>query len=688
MNLTGFNVYVVDIECDALLDDLTKLHVLSAGYKTSPTEQWNIISTNDRERIKNLVSNPDNTIIGHNFIGYDREALIKLGWEFNAKIIDTLGLSWYLYADRNLHGLESWGLDFGVPKPAISDWSSLSYEEYAHRCEEDVKINQLLWEKIYKLLMDLYEGDTTLIVKVIGLCNFLLEVLVIQANNPITLNVELCKTNLEKLLKIIEEKSIILRQVMPKVPVIALRSRPKSMYKKAISKPAKMFVKSGDLTPAGAKWMELLEAKGLPEDHAENIAEYSAAGEKWISLLKRAGLPDDYEGELKEVTQMKDPNPGSSDQVKSWLYSLGWVPRIFVDGTNGPVAQLRDAEKNLCESVLELKVSSPEIEHLEGLSVAQHRAGILKGFLESVRPDGTVLARAGKFTRTFRFAHVRPIVNLPTTTSTHGELIRSCLVPPEGYNYVTVDLKSLEDKAKQIQVSPWASHDYIHKPADYDPHIEVSIAANLMTAENGEFYKWYGKWLKEKDVEENCPAIYKDVDAEGRKKEYVRLGDVRKKGKISNYASVYQVGPAKLAKILNCPVEEARFIINAYWEIHKPVKDYAATLKFKTVDNRTWVWNPFTKLWLDFRGQHNLFSACTQNFGAVVHARLMYLYVQHGIKIISNVHDEVSFYWPKGQEEECKQIVATCVDLLNQSFGFDIKFEATPEFGDNYGSTH
>ena len=106
------------------------------------------------------------------------------------------------------------------------------------------------------------------------------------------------------------------------------------------------------------------------------------------------------------------------------------------------------------------------------------------------------------------------------------------------------------------------------------------------------------------------------------------------------------------------------------------------------MDGRTWVWNPFTKLFLHYKGQHNLFSACTQNFGALVHASFLYLYTHHFIKIIMKVHVDASCYWPKGQQEECKQIVATCVDLLNQSFGFDIKFEASPEFGDNYGSVH
>jgi len=58
-------VFVVDIECDGLLDELTKLHVLSAAYKDD-NGGWQIISTADRSRIQNLVGNHDNVIVGHN----------------------------------------------------------------------------------------------------------------------------------------------------------------------------------------------------------------------------------------------------------------------------------------------------------------------------------------------------------------------------------------------------------------------------------------------------------------------------------------------------------------------------------------------------------------------------------------------------------------------------------------------
>ena len=684
MNLIGQNVFIVDIECDGLLEALTKHHVLSAAYQL-PDGNWTILHTADPERIKKLIGNPDNTIIGHNFIGYDKRALEKLGFEFNAQIIDTLGLSWYLYPDRPRHGLAAWGEDFGVPKPEIEDWEGLTYEEYAHRCNEDVKINLNLWLKIYNLLVELYAGNLEEMKKVIGLCNFLLEVLVIQEENPVSLNVELAQKNLITLENIIFEKSEALKGAMPEVDKLATRKKPATLYKKGSTKPKKMFTKAGELTSAGEKWMALLEEHGLPEDHEDPVQVLSNAGEKWVKLTKLAGVSENYEGEIKEVVEKLEPNPSSTAQVKDWLTSLGWKPHIFNEGANGPVPQLRDQDKNLCESVLELIKSAPEVEYLEGLSVAQHRAGVLKGFIATVREDGTVVAGASKFTRTFRYAHKKPIVNLPSNTSTHGELIRICLEAPEGFEWVNADLDALEDRCKQIQVTPWASYEYLNKPPDYDPHIEVAIAAGLMSPVDFEFFKWFKEETHDLST---CPEPYNKMSVAQRKEEYVRLGDVRKKGKVANYSCIYGVGPSKLSKTIDTSQKEAKKIIDAYWEIHKPVKDYSATLKTKTVDDRTWVYNPFTKLWLNYKGDHNLFSACTQNFGAVVHARMMYFLIQNKIMPIMNIHDEESWYWPVGQREECKALVKDSIDKVNNSFGFDIKFGSEPEFASSYGKVH
>ena len=147
---------VFDIETDGLLDDLSKLHVFS----------WQDIdnmdvngSTDNPDVIKHLVHTAT-AMIGHNVIRYDFPALEKLlGITYTGQIIDTLPLSWYLEPSKLRHGLDDWGKRLGVAKPKITDWSSLTYDDYAHRCEEDVKINHRLWLQLDKKLDRLYREE-------------------------------------------------------------------------------------------------------------------------------------------------------------------------------------------------------------------------------------------------------------------------------------------------------------------------------------------------------------------------------------------------------------------------------------------------------------------------------------------------------------------------------------------------
>ena len=143
---------VFDIEADNLLPGITKIHCLSysqADGRFSGT----IYSEKD---IKDFFSH-DYIYIGHHIIGYDFKALEKVyGIKRPKHIFDTLAWSWYLFPDRAEHGLESWGEDFGVPKPKIDDWQNLTIEEYTHRCEEDVKINTKLYQLIKTKMKEIY----------------------------------------------------------------------------------------------------------------------------------------------------------------------------------------------------------------------------------------------------------------------------------------------------------------------------------------------------------------------------------------------------------------------------------------------------------------------------------------------------------------------------------------------------
>ena len=59
----------------------------------------------------------------------------------------------------------------------------------------------------------------------------------------------------------------------------------------------------------------------------------------------------------------------------------------------------------------------PAVGLLDGLTVINHRLGIVKGFVE-MHKDGWLVAGIAGLTNTFRFKHRKPLVNLPAVGQT------------------------------------------------------------------------------------------------------------------------------------------------------------------------------------------------------------------------------------------------------------------------------
>lgn len=149
---------VVDSETDNLQDVATKIHVLGwseDGVSFSHTDNY------DEMRKVLSGSHKDRKLVCHNAIRFDLVVFNRLlGMDLGyLDFVDTLPLSWTINYQRDKHGLESYGETFGVPKPKITDWEGLTYEEYAHRVTEDVKINWLLWKDLERKLGVLYGWD-------------------------------------------------------------------------------------------------------------------------------------------------------------------------------------------------------------------------------------------------------------------------------------------------------------------------------------------------------------------------------------------------------------------------------------------------------------------------------------------------------------------------------------------------
>lgn len=459
-------IWVFDIEGDGLKP--TKIHCMSV---CNPVV-GNVHSTTDYEQMKKFLESAD-VLIGHNIIRFDIPVLERiLGIKIKAKLVDTLALSWYLYPARIKHGLEWWGEEFGVPKPKIDNWDDLPIEEYIHRCEEDVKINTKLWKKCIKYLLEIY-GTKKETWRFLDYLERKMHCTRLQEESKWKLDVEFVENSLKELEELKEQKFKALEEAMPKVPIKVIKSRPK-----------RFINQDGSFSKIAQAWIALLTEQGLPPDHMEDI-----------TVIKG------YE----------EGNPNSTDQLKDWLYSLGWVPRTFKyvkdkeTNETRPIPQINQEHgKGICPSIVGLYDKEPNLEYIDGLGVVSHRISILRGFLDAVDEEGFVTAKVAGLTNTLRFKHAE-LVNLPKVDKAFGEFIRGSLISRKGKILCGSDMASLEDRIKQHFIFP-LDPDYVESmnQEGFDPHLIIAVLAGMLTQEQSDAYKaGEKKWKPVRDIAKN-----------------------------------------------------------------------------------------------------------------------------------------------------------------------------------------
>jgi hypothetical protein len=632
-------IWVLDSEADGL--NPSKIYCL--GVSDPQTDIVHVTSAYDRMR--KVLSEAD-VLIAHNMVRFDVPVFERLlGIKIKARLVDTLAVSWYLYPLRNKHGLESHGNDLGIHKPYIQDWFNQSQEEYEHRVEEDVKINVALWRKMYRYLLDIYGSDKE-IWRLLDYLTFKMKCARLQEESRWRLDVDFTKKSLEELQIIQEEKTTALTKVMPKVPSISIKTKPKRFINKDGS--------------------------------------YSKLGMDWIKLLSEKGLPLDYDGEVEIITGYEEGNPNSTDQKKDWLYSLGWVPRTFKekkDKETGEVKQIPQINlehgKGICDSIKDLYEKEPSLELLDGLSVLQHRIGILNGFLRD-QEDGYLKAQISGFTNTLRVKHTT-IVNLPKVDKLYASSIRGALISDEDHELCGSDMSSLEDRLKMHYIYP-LDPDYVKEMTTegYDPHLSLAVLANAISKQQSEDYKWYSK------LDEDEKKVADKVRIEIAKK-VKPLRDIFKNG---NYSCQYGAGVAKLARTAGITIEVAKQVWETYWKKNWAIKKVASMQTVKTINDQMWLLNPISKLWYSLRYEKDIFSTLIQGTASFVFDRWVQIILETREQLTATFHDEFVLHIKKGFREPCEKLIRDAMKQLNEELKLNRELGCDVQFNERYSQIH
>lgn len=623
---------IFDMECDGL--NATKIHVLS--YQ-------------DGDDVKSITSYKEmaawllgqDILLGHNIILFDIPTLERiLGIKIKAKLIDTLPLSWYLYPERKLHGLDWWGRELGVEKPKVTDWEGLTIEEYTHRCQEDVRINVLLWNKQRSYLSLLYGSDKVESLPIINYLMFKMDCALEQERSKWRLDIDYCMQSIAKLEAEQQPRIEALKAVMPQVQKLVLKHPPTKPYKK-----------DGTMSVEGVKWLKYLREQGLTNDHSDPIY---------------------------VVSKVEEPNPNSPDQIKDWLFSLGWEPITFKfvkedDGSERKIPQIKlPNSPDICPSVLELAETEPAIKELEGLSVVKHRLGILNGFIENQR-DGFLQARVQGLTNTLRFKHTE-IVNLPGVNKPFGKEVRGCLIAREGYELLGSDMNSLEDNTKKHYMF-FHDPDYVNEMSskDFDPHLDLAIRAGAVGADDVKIFVTY---KDDKDIGDNLRAVVKEI------------AGVRKIYKVVNYSAVYGVGPPKLARELKSTVSFAKKLLESYWQRNWAVRKIAEECTVKSVNGQRWLYNPVSKFWYSLRADKDRFSTLNQGTGVFCFDSWVREVRKVRPQITGQFHDEIVLEVKIGSRDKAIALVKDAIARVNDRLKLNIQLGVDVQFGNSYADIH
>ncbi len=631
------NVFVYDIECDGLIEDATKIHCLSIAWRDGSVIKTK--STTDYDEMRKFFNNDKITRIGHNITLYDERVASKLlgidTLKTKDNLIDTLALSWYLFPERKVHGLESWGNDIGIKKVEIKDWKNLTSQEYIHRCEEDTKINLELWERCLYNLENLYDHNNGEIVRLIEYLQFKLDCVREQEDTKLKLDIPHITSTLAKLQAEKNEKEEALKNAMPQVPIKTTK-----VYKNVIVLEDGSIVTKGDMS-----------------------------FEHYFS----EGYRPKMEFSVEKIKGYAPPNPNSTDQKKNWLYSLGWVPETFnvvkdkKTGENRKVPQIgsKDKDGSVCESIKKLYDKEPALQVLEGLSVLSHRISILEGFLENQK-DGYIEASMAGLTNTLRLKHSK-IVNLPGEAKKYGKEIRGSLIAEEGGILCGSDMSALEDSTKQHYI-------YFHDPKyveemrtpGFDPHLDIGLRSGLMTQEEVDYFKLPGT-------------------------DKVKFGLIkakRHKAKTTNFSSIYGVGAEKLARELGIPLKEAKKLLKGYWERNIAVKKISEETIVKQIGAKKWLFNPVSKFWYSLRAEKDRFSTLNQGTGVYAFDTYIKYVRKQGIKISLQMHDEILFKTDKIMKDAHYITLKKCIDYVNDELKLNVPLGISADFGLNYADCH
>lgn len=189
----------------------------------------------------------------------------------------------------------------------------------------------------------------------------------------------------------------------------------------------------------------------------------------------------------------------------------------------------------------------------------------------------------------------------------------------------------------------------------------------------------------------------KALPPEQQKEIIARVSAARKKGKTTNYASVYNAGAVKIAQAAGVSLAEGKALHEAYWKLNWSVKAIAEEqVVIRDSKGGKWLVNPINGFCYSLRKESDRFSTLAQGTGSYffdmwVDNILNETQTRYGRKTLTgSFHDECILCVKDSEKfkQEFTEIIKEAVDKVNTDYKLRRKLGCEVQAGKRYSEIH
>ena len=625
---------IFDIETNGFLDVLDTIHVINI-FDTETSEY----TSYDLDRTPDAVAILDGQhICGHNIIGFDVPAILKLYPDFNpSKITDTLVLGRLAWADIKQadlqryakgtldgkligsHALKAYGQRLGILKGDFgetTDWGVWS-QDMSDYCKQDVEVTVALWDKLAPKIasgelseqaMELEHQVQTIIVRQMA---FGFEFDIAKAHD---LYAELVTVREELMLKVINS-------VPPWLAKHGKEVDPKKTMKRKTKKTLNIP----------------LYANRDPKLAEDEILSYTTVGYPYQPL--------------KVVVF----NPTSRDHIaRLFSTKYGWVPQDFT----------KSGKPKIDETVLS-NLTYPEARPLADLFLIVKRIAQLaegkQAWLQTVDDDGRMHGYVNSNGAvTGRMTHSNPnVAQVPSVkqgkdgkplvgfVGGYGVESRTLFKVPKGYKLVGCDASGLELRCLAHYMARYDKGEYADVILNGDIHTVNQEAAGLPTRSNAKTFI---------------------------------------------YGFLYGAGDEKIGSIVGKGRQAGAFLKKTFLRKLPALKYLLEAVQEKSISQGYLIGLDGRRL--SVRSSHAALNTLLQSAGALVMKQyLVFLdknLEESGVdyEFVANIHDEVQIQVLEEHATRVAQIAEDTFAEVTKHFGFRCRLDGEAKVGKNWMETH